>query len=54
MHGYGVIAAWEIGQLDEATIEALLTVRTEMRQASNDAATVEAVKNRIRAQHQGR
>lgn len=54
MHGFGVIAAWEVGQLDEATVEALLTLRAEMSSTAADVAAIEAVKARIRAEHDRR
>jgi len=48
MHGFGVIAAWEVGQLDEATVGAMLTVRSEMASFATQATGIEAVKERIR------
>lgn len=48
LHGQGVLAVWDLGKLDEATIDALLTIRSELRQVADDAAEIEAVKQRIR------
>ncbi|HRF71759.1 MAG TPA: hypothetical protein PL117_03225 [Accumulibacter sp.] len=48
LHGHGVLAVWDLGKLDEATIDALLTIRTELAAVAKDAAEIEAVKQRIR------
>lgn len=54
MHGFGVIAAWEVGQLDEATVDAYLTVQSEMRAAAVAKAEIEAAQARIRSEHNRR
>lgn len=54
MHGFGVIAAWEIGQLDEGTVDALLAIRSETQSIAAQNQEVQAVMDRIRAEHRRR
>lgn len=49
-HGGAVIAAWQVGQLDTATLDTYMALTSDLPKRRQATAKIDAKKNEIRAQ----